>query len=181
MMLALVLVGAVGCAGWTVKSESAAAVPFAQYRTYAWTTPSGAATVDALVSQRIRDRVATELAQRGMRLAAEGQTPDFLVDYRMETGPLYQTIVNVGPGAPPGVSGGSYVAPLPMASTYTYGEAQLTLDFIDARSGRVFWRGFAAYATDRPAAASTGKAAQAVGKMMRKFPSSLASAARPSG
>ncbi|HEY2745757.1 MAG TPA: DUF4136 domain-containing protein [Polyangia bacterium] len=162
-----------------MKSERVAGESVAQYRTYAWA--GAGATVDALVDQRIRDRVATELARRGMAPAVAGQAPDFLVEYRMETGPLYQTVVNVGPAPAPAASGGSYVAPLPIASTYTYDEAEVTLDFIDARSGRVFWRGFAGYATDWPAEASTAKAAQAVGKMMRKFPSSLASAARPAG
>jgi len=169
-LAALLLVGtASGCASWTVKSERVAAVSLDQYRTFAWSQPAGTVTIDPLIEQRVRDQVTRDLGRRGIVPAAAGAAPDFLVDYRMTTGALYQTIVQPQLFAAPGASGGSYVAPLPSSATYTYDDARLSLAFIDARSGRVFWHGFASYATDRPAEAVPHRAEQAVNKILRKY------------
>ncbi|MGZ3442422.1 MAG: DUF4136 domain-containing protein, partial [Polyangia bacterium] len=185
MSLAAMMLGGIavaGCASWTVKSEGSAAAPYGQYRTYAWTTPPGAGAVDRLLDQRVRDAVAVDLAKRGIRPAADSERPDFFVDYSASTGALIQTIVTPAPAVNVGASGGTYVPPLPLAMTYTYQQEKLMLDFIDARSGRVFWRGFAAYGSDRPAEVSTPKAAEAVDKILRKYPApQVARASRPSG
>ena len=182
-LVATLLVGlASACAPFTVKSESSATAPFGHYRTFAWASPAGAVTIDPLIEQRIRDQVAGDLGRRGIVAASAGQAPDFLVDYRMETGALYQTIVQPQLFTSPGASGATYVPPLPASSTYTYNTAQVTLSFLDARSGRIFWHGFASYATDRPADAVPRKAEQAVQKMLRRYPATeLATTSRPSG
>lgn len=169
-LAATLLVGATsGCAAWTVKSERVAAVSVARYRTFAWSQPAGSATIDPLIEQRIRDQVTRDLGRRGIVPAAAGAAPDFLVDYRMTTSPLYQTVVQSPLYTAPSASGGVYVAPLPAAATYTYDNARLSLAFIDARTGRVFWHGFASYATDTPAEAVPHKAEQAVNKMLRRY------------
>ena len=182
-LMATLLVGlAGGCANWTVKSEASATAPFGQYRTFAWAAPAGGPMIDPLVEERIRAGVTRDLGQRGIEPARPGQAPDFLVDYRMETGPMYQTIVQPQLFAAPSASGATYIPPLPVAQTYTYNTAQVTLSFLDARSGRMFWHGLAAYATDRPAEAVPRKAEQAVSKMLRRYPApAVASASRPSG
>src|SRR5206468_2841631 len=94
----------------------------------------------------------------------------FLVAYSLHSGPRVQTVVNPPIVAAPGASGATYIAPLPAASTTIYTEEALRLDFVDARSGRVFWRGYASYVIDTPAAVSTQKTEQAVEKIMRKYP-----------
>jgi uncharacterized protein DUF4136 len=168
-----------GCAAWTVRSEATAGTEqLGRYRTYAWVVPPGAKD-DPLLDQRVRDTVTAQLANRGIVPAAAGQTPDFLIDYRHNEGVLRQTIVDTPWIVYPGASGGTYVPPLPVASTYTYQSQALIVDFMDARSGRVFWRGYAAYASDRPAEATTAKTQQAVGKIMRRYP--VAAVARPAG
>lgn len=177
-MLLLASLG--GCAAWHVGSETTAAKPYAQYRTYAWAMPTGAG--DRLLDQVVRDEITRDLGRRGIEPAPAGQPADFFIDYSVATGPLEQTVVTAPVTPLVGVSGGSYVPPLPMVSTYNYAEGKLLVDFIDARSGRVFWRGYAGYAMDRPAEVSTPKAAQAVGKILRKYPAPVvAAAARPSG
>jgi hypothetical protein len=180
----LLLLGWVAsCASWTVKSEASATVPYGQYRTYAWITPPGVGTVDRLLDQHVRDQVAGDLAQRGIAPAADGAQPDFFVDYTVATGPLDQTVVaDSGPAYGVGASGATYVPPLPRAATYRYTQGKLRIDFSDARTGRIFWRGYAAYGMDRPAEVSTVKAAEAAGKILRKYPApQLAGAMRPSG
>jgi hypothetical protein len=162
-------IAAAGCANWTVKSSGATA-SYGQYRTYAWTTPPGGSSVDRFVDQRVRDAVAIDLAKRGIQPAPEGVEPDFFVDYTMVTGPLVQTVVTPGPTANVGASGATYVPSLPVAMTYNYVEGRLSLDFIDARSGRVFWHGAAAFGMDRPIEVSTPRATQAVGKILRQYP-----------
>ncbi len=180
-LVSILLLG--GCLGWTVKSETSSnATPFTHYQTYDWTTPAGA-SVDRLVDQRIRDQVTAQLAGRGIHPVSPGQKPDFLVDYTVRTGPRIQTVVNGGyVGATVGASGATVIPPLPAAMTYVYTEQSLVLDFIDARSGRVFWRGYASYVVNRPADVSTLKTQQAVRKVLREYPASaLARASRPSG
>jgi len=164
-----------GCASWTVKSETSPGAQLARYQTYAWAAPSD----DPLLDQHVRDGVAAQLAARGIHPAAPGQAPDFLVTYRQENGPRLQTVVNdVVPWAP-GVSGGVVVPPLPASATYVYNETSLILDFVDARTNRVFWRGYASYVVDRPPAVSGAKTQQAVGRILRKYP--IAAVPRPAG
>ena len=180
----LLLLGCVAsCGSWTVKSEASSTSPYSQYRTYAWTTPLGVGADDRLLDQHVRDKIAGDLARRGIAPAADGMEPDFFVDYEVATGPLIQTVV-ADPYPAPGVgaSGATYVPQLPQAMTYSYTQGKLRIDFVDARSGRIFWRGFAAYGMDRPAEVSAPKAAAAAGKILRKYPApQLASASRPSG
>jgi hypothetical protein len=167
-----------GCAAWTVKSEATAGTELGHYRTFAWLVPPGVKE-DPLLDQRVRDEVTAHLAKRGIVPAPAGQLPDFLIDYRVDEGLLRQTIVNAPWQATEGGQGAIVAPTLPMWSSYTYQNRALVLDFMDARSGRVFWRGYAAYVADRPAAASTGRTQQAVGKIMRRYP--VAAVARPAG
>jgi hypothetical protein len=182
-LLVIAGVAVAGCANWSVRTESAPTARSAQYHTYRWTTAPGQGGVDRLVDQRVRDEVAVKLAQKGIVAAAAGQAPDFYVEYSVATGPLLQTVyVDPGPSAGIGASGAGYVPPVPRAMTYSYTRGSLVLDFIDAGSGRVFWRGHASYVMERPPEVSTPKAAEAVSRILRKYPApQVASAARPSG
>jgi hypothetical protein len=162
----LVLLG--GCAAWTVKSETSPNAQLGRYQAYQWLA-SPAADVDRLAEQQIRDQVARQLALKGIHPAAPGEAPDFLIGYRLESGPRAQTIVNDTNFYAPGASGASSIAPFPASATYVYQEQALVLDFIDAGSGRVFWRGYASYVLDKPAPVSATKAQQAAAKIMGKY------------
>ncbi len=157
-----------GCAAWTVKTETSHGADLARYQTYEWSGPTGGES-DALVDQRVRDQVAAELAQKGIRPAAPGERADFLVVYRVESTPRLQTVVNPSVAYAPAASGAVAVPPLP-TMTYAYADQALVLDFLDARSGRIFWRGYASYPIDRPAAASTAKTQKAVAKIVSRYP-----------
>lgn len=157
-----------GCAAWTVKTETSRDADLSRYQTYEWTGPMGGAS-DELVDQRVRDEVAAQLAQKGLRPAAPGERPDFLVAYRVESTPRVQTVVNPSVVYAPGASGAVVTPALP-AMTYSYQDQALVLDFVDARSGRVFWRGYASYPLDQPAPASTAKTQKAVAKVLGRYP-----------
>ncbi len=176
----LLLSMAGGCAGWTVKSDTSRHAELARYRSYQWLEPA-AADVDRLAAQRIHDEVAAQLAQKGIHPAAPGEAPDFLIGYRLDSGPRVQNVASAVPVYAPGASGATTTPPLPNM-TYVYQEQALVLDFIDASSGRVFWRGYASYVLDRPAPVSATKAEQAAARILRKYPAeTVATAARPSG
>lgn len=169
-----------GCAAWTVKSETSHDAQLARYRSYRWLEPRGF-DVDRLADQRLRDQAAMQLAKKGIHPAAPGQAPDFLIRYRVESGPRMQTVVTAVPVYAPSASGATSTPPLPNM-TYVYQDQALVLDFIDATSGRVFWRGYASYVLDRPEPLSTAKTQQAAARILRKYPAeTLATAARPSG
>lgn len=182
LLASLVLVATSGgCAAWTVKSETAANTPLSQYHTYEWVRPPDVSD-DPLVDQRVRDEVTAQLADKGMVPAAAGQAPDFLVGYRLQTRPRRQVVYNGVDYAAPGASGATVIPPLPVTSTYTYQDQALILDFVDARSGRVFWRGYASYVVDQPAEVSTAKTQQAAARILRKYPATeVARASRPTG
>ncbi len=171
-----------GCLGWTVKSQRSGNAPLASYQTFDWTTPASV-SVDRLADQRIRDQVTAQLAGKGIYRVAPGQAPDFFVDYEVQTGPRMQTVVNGGYATGlVGASGPTAVFPLPASMTYVYAEQSLVLDFIDARSGRVFWRGYASYVVNAPAPMSSQNTQQAVRKVLRKYPSlEIARGSRPAG
>jgi hypothetical protein len=172
----LALVGlAGGCAAWTVQGQASRGADLAHYRTYAWATGE----TDPFIDQHLRDQVNADLAQKGIYPAAAGQSPDFLVAYRLDSGDRLQTVVSNTVPYAPGASGAVVTPPLPMATTYAYTEQKLMLDFIDARTRRVFWRGYASFVTERPPEVSPARTEQAVTRILRKYP--VAAAARPSG
>ena len=175
-LASLLLLGG-GCAGWTVHSDTSPGAQLGRYQTYAWAQES---TDDPLLDQRVRDQVTAQLAQKGIQPAAPGRTPDFLVGYFTESGPRVQNVVNADIPYAPSASGGVATPLLPPA-TYVYTEQALVIDFMDARTGRVFWRGYASYVVDKPPEVAPGKAQQAVSRILRKYPAELASAPRPSG
>jgi hypothetical protein len=181
LLPALLLAGLGGCASWTVRSETRPSAPLASYRTYQWAAPSPSPEADRLVDQRVRDRVAVDLAQKGIRPATVGETPDFYVEYAVGSGPRVQTVAyDWGRGNNIGGSGQTATPPAPSLQPYAYSEEELVLDFIDARSGRIFWRGYASYVVDRPPEVATGKTDEAVGRILRKYPA-VAGTTRPAG
>ena len=181
LLPALLLAGLGGCASWTVRSESTPSAPLASYRTYQWAAQVPSPETDRLVDQRVRDRVATDLAQKGIRPVAAGETPDFYVEYATGSGPRVQTVAfDWGRGNNIGGSGQTAVPPAPALQPFAYSEEELVLDFIDAHSGRIFWRGYASYVVDRPSAVATGKTGEAVGRILRKYPA-VAATPRPAG
>lgn len=129
-----------GCSSISVETDKAPMVDFRYYRTYGWTQGRGPASSEppkasTAADERIRAALEQELAQRNMRSAPRGRRPDFLIDYSAASD--LQRVADPGLRSGPGM----IVGPIPAPVGTTYVEGTLVVDFIDAKTNRVFWRG----------------------------------------
>jgi len=161
------LVVLAGCV--TVRSATSPSADLARYRTFAWYTPAtarGAALERSPAGELVRERIARGLAARGIRESPD--RPDFFVAYDAELRPRldvedwgYPTVFW---GAPPGP-----------VTIDEYTQRTLAIDFIDARTGRIFWRGTATAVAEHPENPNPRELAKAVDKVMKRYPAEVAS------
>jgi hypothetical protein len=180
---AAVLVWLAGCSSWIVQTDYNPRANFGSYRSYAWAEPTPdspeAAFAHSLTEQRIKAQVQQNLAQRGIVPVSGGGTPDFYISYRV----VKEQVTDWYPGW--GYGWGYYGGPYwdgygwgPAAWTYTQGT--LVLDFVDARTRNVFFRGFASHAIASPE--SSPKVSSSVEKILSKYPVPMyAAERRPTG
>jgi hypothetical protein len=146
----------------TVRSSTSPTADLSRYRTFAW--GHAAARRDVAFERSsggelVRARVARALWARGIRETRE--RPDFLVAYRTR----FEEKSEVGKWGYPAFFWGP---PGPMTID-EYTEGTLIIDFVDARSGQIFWTGSAAAVLgerDRP---DMRKLTAAVDKVMKRF------------
>ena len=171
-----------GCSSWSIKSDYDHQAAFGRYRTFTWLAPPvgsrEAGLVNTLLDQRLKSETERDLAEKGIRVATEGETPDFQVAYHVATREKIEATdwgYAGGPYMGPGYMGGAGMT----VSSYT--EGTLVLDFIDNRTRRVFWRGAASRPVEDPASAAT-RVGEAVDRMLQQYPpKGYAAAARPAG
>jgi hypothetical protein len=151
------------CAGWAVRTDVDPRADLSRYRTYAWAVAPGSRGValeKSLAGRRVREQTDRELTLRGLRLAAAGEQPGFLVRAAvLERDRLETEVEAPQPGA----------APHPNREVIRYTEGTVMLDFLDARTGNVFWRGAATRELDDPFLRST-QARDAVRSLMAAYP-----------
>lgn len=134
-----------GCSGLRVTSDFDPAVDFSKYGSYAWlprpdpTKDPEAARRDGLLIQRIERAVDADLSTKGMRRVEPDASPSLLVTEHISVEQKLQvntTTYGYGYGRW-GYYGGGY------SDTYVdqYEEGTLVLDFIDAESKQLVWRG----------------------------------------
>lgn len=142
----LVVVGSslTACATLTVGSHVERGVDFSQYRTYEWGSPDALPAGDARLGEdlefldHMQGAIEKALVTRGYTRVTFG-SPDLLVHYqaavsrRIEVDRLARE-----PGARPD---GTDVAG--HTRLIDYESATLVLDIVDARTGRLVWRGWA--------------------------------------
>ncbi len=162
--IAALLLCAAGCV--TVHSKTSENVDLARYRTFAWYA-SPTATERQRAFERspagdvVRARIAHDLAEKGIHETTA--TPDFLVAYHTQL----EQKVDVDDWGYPSLFWGAPPGPV----TYDeYTQGNLVVDFIDPKSGRVFWRGTASAVIDRPDRPNLYKLASAVDKVMKRYP-----------
>ena len=143
-----------------VKVDSNPSAPFATYKTYAWAT--GTTAPNPLNDQRLHASLDQRLAARG--LTQTTASPDLVVTTHVTT-QEHQELVPTGFAYGPwwgGLGGGAYVE--------TSTEGTLILDFYDAKTKQMVWRGVAtATASDKPTK-NAEKMSKALDKLFERFP-----------
>jgi hypothetical protein len=136
-----------GCSGVQVNQDYDPATDFKSMQAYRWESETQAKTGDLRIDNplrdtRIRAAVARQLSEKGFVQAADGQAA-FLVRYQYT---LRQKIESDGAGGGIGFGIGSYgrhggVAIGTGNTIREYDEGTLTIDFVDAASQALLWRG----------------------------------------
>lgn len=137
---------------------------YTDLKTYTWLPVQGASQVSELKIKRFQRAVDAELAVRGMQHSSEN--PDFLIALHGMT----QNKVNVTDW---GYTYGRYWAAGPRnIDVDTYQEGTVFLDFIDAESKELFWRGAGTseIEPDISPERQEGKFAAVAAKLLADFP-----------
>ncbi len=137
----------VGCSSFNVSSDYDPAVDFSQYGAYAWlpqpnaTDTSQGPVNDGLLRQRIVRAVNAELSAKGMREVANEADASLLVTEHINVEQkLRVNTTNYGYGYG---RWGYYGAGYTDTSVDQYEQGTLIIDFIDAKSKQLVWRGMA--------------------------------------
>ena len=169
----LVLAAALaGCSSMQVKTEYDPKASYETYKTYAWlaTEPGqeqAAAVRNPATRAHIVGAVDRELKGKGMVRTTPDQNPDFLVSV-IGWGQQRVEVSSYGYSYAPGYYG-AYGALPPMTQVAQYTDGTLVLDFVDAKSKTLFWRGTASDTVSRgdQIAETVDKA---VNKLMQSYP-----------
>jgi hypothetical protein len=133
-----------GCSTLKIKTEYDPQAQFASYKSYAWlATAPGVEQAAAIQNPGVRSLVVTavdrEMANRGFVRTTPDANPDFFVSV-IGWGKNRVEVTNYGyayaPGFYPYVHSGG-------VSVNEYSDGTLLLDFVDAKTKQLFWRGTA--------------------------------------
>jgi hypothetical protein len=165
-----------GCSSVKIRTEFDPAAPFASYRSYAWVTSApGSEQAAPMRDPRVRAQVVAaldrEMAKKGLVLTSIDASPDFLVSVLgwsntqidvQNYGYAYGASYAYGPYGPTTVA-----APVTQVREYT--EGTLLLDFVDAKTKKLVWRGTA---TDTIASPESVRASidEAARKLLEAYP-----------
>jgi hypothetical protein len=139
-VVALSLLGFLGCSSISVSSDYNESTDFNELKTFAWKlkTPEGDIDLggaNLLDRERIEDAIAAELANKGYMEIIAGDS-DFHVTYFARTEERIQVQPMGGPMIRPGWGMG-------YAEVYQYEEGTLIIDLLDAKQQHIIWRGVA--------------------------------------
>ncbi len=136
----------VACATIQVSEDYDRRAPFTTYKTFNWMPrpekmpPNARAALESnpLLGKRIQEITDEILADKGLKMSSEG--PDLLINYYVG---FKERIDITGWGYFYGPRWGYYWPYLGPYDDYTYTEGTLVLDFVDAKTNEVVWRGVA--------------------------------------
>jgi len=160
----------IGCATvYDVKYDYDKQTDFDALKTYDWMDVPADATLDTLTIERIKNAVDNELLAKGLKRSSDN--PDFLI--AEHTGSKEKVQVNDWgySYSSYGRYRGGYWGPRNV-TTYEYEEGWLILDFVDAESKNLIWRGTAkaeVQNVDTPEKSET-LIKKAVEKILEKYP-----------
>jgi len=155
-----------GCSAvYDVQHDYDKNVDFSGIETYDWMTIPEKAGMDSLVVQRVQKAVNAQLQAKGYRMTPDN--PDFFIAEHLGSKEKVQ-IENWGYGYGPY---GSYWG-ANRVSVYQYEEGSLILDFVDAKSKKMIWRGVAKAEIDSVDTPEKSEKLinEAVQKILEKFP-----------
>lgn len=169
-----------GCATMHVATESDPSAPFKTYKTFGWYSAvqgkTGIPRIDnPYLDASIRFEIDRRLNAKGYREAPRGIS-DLLVAYRVSFQPkIVQSPIKLGDKYVPASGSGSWSnRSLGKPGMYVrrYDEATLVVDFVDARTSRLVWRGTAKTEVDASSSrrAKDAKIRAAVKGVLRGFP-----------
>lgn len=163
-----------GCAAVTVTTDYDHAANFAKYKTYALTPPHHTSIMSPTSEAALRDALRAELASRGLT-EAPGKKADLDVVRHV----FVQEKVSAQQWSDWGYRGswpysfGSYGmwngAPVTYTDISVYGEGTLILDFVDARTKKLVFRGVGKAVVGGPES-NAGKIREAVAKIVAAYP-----------
>jgi hypothetical protein len=166
------MLGLMSCSSTEVHTEKAPDANLAEHDHFAWAPPGQqeqsselSSRSNTILDQKIKSAVDQDLLKKGY--IQNPKEPDIRVAYSLRTHDRLKAVPSsYGPyGGPMWSDGG-----VGYDTTYLQKEGSLVLDFIDAKSGKLLWRGVAV--TDIKDTGVTQKEVQSfVDKIMEKFPS----------
>ncbi|MGO2770404.1 DUF4136 domain-containing protein [Pseudomonas taetrolens] len=167
------------CETTQVNHDFDASRDFSSYRSWSWKEPglqyrpNDPRIKSDLTEQRIRQAVAEQLDQRGLRQAAAGSKADLQVQtYLIVDNRQQQVSTNYG-SAWGGPWGGYWGSPMYNETrSVDYQVGTLQIDLLDARDGRLVWRGSAEQIVNpRPTPAERSAAIHnAASKILSNYP-----------
>jgi hypothetical protein len=173
LSIAILAMVIAACSTMKVKSQHDPAASFEGYKSYAWLAnpPDGdeaAAIQNPAVREAVVAAVDKEMASKGLVLKSADAIPDFLVSV---IGSAKKGVQAAGYGYS---YADSYVydsGAAPVAAEMPYAEGTMVLDFVDATTHKMFWRGTASELfTDPDPAAVKTKLDKAVKEMLATYP-----------
>ena len=160
-----------GCSSiYGVKYDYNKQTDFSMYKSYDWMPVPDKAGMNDLVVDRVKKAVDSELSAKGLKQTS--QNPDFLIaEHLGRKDKVEVDSWGYGYYGPRLVYRGGFWGPDDV-STYHYEEGVLILDFVDAGSKKLFWRGVAkAHVQNVDTPEKSEKLInEAVNKILEKYP-----------
>ena len=171
VILSVMALSTLGCATYTTTYDYDPAVRFAELRNFDWlNSPGSSQAVDELTVKRIKAAVESQLAEKGYSM--DTSNPDFLIAAHggkekkvdvVDWGYTYRGNNRYNYG---------YDGRNRQIDVYQYQEGTLILDFVDATSRELIWRGSVSKVIDPDASPEKRDKTvnEAVTKVLEKFP-----------
>jgi hypothetical protein len=163
------------CETVTVATDYDHSAQFGKYHTYTLAPPAHGQSMSPTAEAALRDSLRTELAARGITEIASKKADLDIVRHAFVQGKVsVQEYTDWGYGRSAWPYGYGYYGMWPGApTTYMfydqYNEGTLIIDFVDARTKKLIFRGVAQAAAGSPEA-NGAKIREAIAKMMEAFP-----------
>ena len=157
--VALMLIALPACSSLPVKTEQDWDTDFARYRTYAWS--QGVPARDPSIESQIRDAVDFELPFKGLKAVEKASSPDLWVS-------TYASVEEEQVVDHLGYEVGTSGAASSRVGVLTLPVGTLVIDVVDARSGKLVWRGQASKVVDRQVSEATLR--KVVREIFRRYP-----------